>query len=159
MSRTVSTPDWARPESDGVEPALGEASPRPHPLADPREQDGAQDVAPVAAYLMSASVELRALQKTASDLEAAVGDLVAHANAHMLPHLRGLQELDRLSQHLGGLSDFLETLSEQSGAGGRIDAGPALSRIKLGRLADALAGRAPHTGWPGDQSGGDVDLF
>ena len=113
------------------------------PLSTARRIEPTPDAefAPVAELLDFAAVELRGLCAAAYEVEAAVGALIATRGALGAEGLRGLQELDRLIQHIDGLSDYLAALADASADLGEIDAGAARRRVKVGRLADGLAGR------------------
>ncbi len=112
-------------------------------LSDPRDSGGPEHV-PVAELLSNASRELRTLCSAATAVETAVGALITTSNPRDIAEMRGLQELDRLIQHIDGLADYLGALARASDGLGAIDAAAARRLIKVRRLADGLAGRAPR---------------
>ncbi|PIP98210.1 MAG: hypothetical protein COW75_01105 [Rhodobacterales bacterium CG18_big_fil_WC_8_21_14_2_50_71_9] len=111
-------------------------------LSDPRDRGGPEHV-PVAELLNNASRELRALCSAATAVETAVGSLITTSNPRDLAELRGLQELDRLIQHIDGLADYIGALARAADGLGAIDAAAARRLIKVRRLADGLAGLRP----------------
>jgi hypothetical protein len=108
-------------------------------LSDPRETG---EMTPIADLLANASQELRRLCASAYEVEAAVGALITGADPASLAEIRGLQELDRLIQHIDGLAAYIGALAEASDGLGHVDAGRARRLVKVARLADGLAGRA-----------------
>lgn len=110
-------------------------------LSDPRD-DGAEHV-PVSELLAHAARELRTLCAAATAVETAVGALITTSDPRDLAELRGLQELDRLIQHIDGLAEYISALARETEGLGAVDARSARRMIKLRRLADGLAGRAP----------------
>lgn len=102
---------------------------------------GDGDRVPVAELLANVASELRALCASAYEVEAAVGSLITTSSARDLSELSGLQELDRLIQHIDGLADYLGALARAAADLGDIDAAEARRLIKVARLADGLAGR------------------
>ena len=122
--------------------ASREQTEAPEPAQNPMSRaggEGGADFAPVAELLANAGVELRGLCAAAYDLEAAVGALITARGPMGAEGLRGLQELDRLIQHIDGLAEASEGLGE-------IDASAARRLIKVARLADGLAGRRTPKG-------------
>lgn len=109
-------------------------------LSDPRDGGGPEHT-PVAELLGNAAHELRALCSAATAVETAVSALITTSNPRDLAELRGLQELDRLIQHIDGLADYIGALARASEGLGAIDAAAARRLIKVRRLADGLAGR------------------
>ncbi|TVQ54856.1 MAG: hypothetical protein EA355_10980 [Rhodobacteraceae bacterium] len=120
---------------------------------------------PISELLVYVGLELRALCKAAYDVEAAVGVLItapdaqpdgaAHGRLLRGEGLRGLQELDRLIQHMDGIADYLGALAEAAQDLGAVDPTAARKVLKLARLADGLAGRTPASGG----GGGEVELL
>jgi hypothetical protein len=99
------------------------------------------DRVPVSELLTNVASELRALCASAYEVEAAVGSLITTTSPRDLSELSGLQELDRLIQHIDGLADYLGALARAAADLGDIDAAEARRLIKVARLADGLAGR------------------
>jgi hypothetical protein len=124
------------------------AEPKPLPIAVPGPEE-----APIGDLLAHAGRELRDLCSAAYDLEAAVGALISSPD-NRGEGMRGLQELDRLIQHIDGLADYLTALSEAARDLGPVHVAAARKLIKVARLADGLAGRAAEL-----REGGDVDFF
>lgn len=109
---------------------------------------------PISELLVYVGLELRALCKAAYDVEAAVGALITAPEARRTDGLRGLQELDRLIQHMDGIADYLGALAEAAEELGHVDPTAARRVLKLARLAEGLAGRTPPA-----PEGGDVELL
>ncbi|MGF1660825.1 MAG: hypothetical protein ACFCUS_15505 [Rubrimonas sp.] len=130
------------------------------PLSAGRRNGAAHEVelAPVSELLANAGAELRGLCAAAYQVEAAVGALIETRGALGSEGLRGLQELDRLIQHIDGLADYLGALAEASGDLGEVDAGAARRLVKVARLADGLAGRRVAPG-PADDLGDGVEFL
>ena len=109
------------------------------PLSDPR--DDRPEAAPIGSVLTHAATELRALCSAAYAVEAAVGALIDKSDPAHLAELRGLQELDRLIQHIDGLAAYLAEIARAAEALGDVDVSAARRLVKLERLAAGLAGR------------------
>ncbi|MFN3614350.1 MAG: hypothetical protein ACK4WC_07305 [Rubrimonas sp.] len=120
-------------------------------LADPR--DTAPDMTPISDLLGHVSTELRDLCAIAFRVEKSVAVLVDSAAPNALAELRGLQELDRLIQHIDGLAAYLGELAVVSEGLGAVDAGAARRVIKQQNLAAALAGQRETA------AGGDVEFL
>lgn len=112
------------------------------PPTDPRET--AAGASPLSELLGHAASELRALCSAAYTIETAVGSLLTTGAAPASDELQGLQELDRLIQHIDGLAAYLAALAEAAEGLGDVDATAARRLIKIARLADSLAGRPPR---------------
>jgi hypothetical protein len=95
--------------------------------------------APLGDLLSNAAVELDALADTLRTVEAAVGMLSSAVPAEAAG-LRGLQELDRAIQTAEALRCFIRAVGETA-PGAAIDASRALSDVRLGAVAEGLAGR------------------
>jgi hypothetical protein len=120
-------------------------------LADPR--DAAADMTPISDLLGHVSAELKDLCAIAFRVEKSVAVLVDSAAPNALAELRGLQELDRLIQHIDGLAAYLGELAVVSDGLGVVDGGAARRVIKQQNLAAALAGQRETA------SGGDIELL
>ncbi len=99
------------------------------------------DRTPVDELLRHVAEELRRLCAAAHEIEAIVSPLITDRGEKGLQSLQGLQELDRLIQHIEGLGDYLGALAEAAEGLGAVDAGAARRLVKVARLADGLAGR------------------
>ena len=117
------------------------------PLSRARRQGrpATPEYAPISETLRHVGSELRGLCAAAYDLEKAVGALISAPGAPGglgTDGLRGLQELDRLIQHIDGLADYLQALSRATEHLGEIDVSAARRLVKVARLADGLMGVA-----------------
>jgi hypothetical protein len=112
------------------------------------------DRAPVDELLRHVSDELRRLCSAAHEIEAIVAPLITDRGERGFRSLQGLQEMDRLIQHIEGLADYLGGLAEASQGLGTVDAGAARRLVKVARLAQGLAGRLP----PDPPRGADDDV-
>ena len=109
------------------------------PLSDPR--DDGPGSAPIGTVLGHAAAELRCLCSAAYEVEAAVGAPIDRTDPGHVAGLRGLQELDRLVQHIDGLAVYLAEVARAAEPLGDVDVSTARRTIKLERLAAGLAGR------------------
>jgi hypothetical protein len=82
--------------------------------------------------------ELRALVATADELQSVVGDLVMAEPRRGADHMAPLQGLDRLSQTLAGMADFLQALSQAIPRNCQADARAAAAGMTLAELASRL---------------------
>ena len=103
---------------------------------------------PIAELLVYVALELRSLCTAANIVEASVEDIIGDHPSNRPETLAGLQELDRLIQHMDGLADYLAALAEASRGAGVVDPTDARRVLKLARLRDQL------TGGPEDGAGG-----
>lgn len=122
---------------------------------------------PLAPAIEAAAAELARLAALGAEVEEAVSRLVGSEPAPTVSpdDLRTLQELDRLLQHVAGLSIYLDGLAEAArraaDAGGEPGATSdaalraALSRVKNDRLARALVGEPEAPA----ETRGEVELF
>lgn len=120
-------------------------------LADPRDIAGG--MTPISDLLGHVSTELRDLCAIAFRVEKSVTVLVDSAAPNAVAELRGLQELDRLIQHIDGLAAYLGELAVVSEGLGPVDGASARRVIKQQNLAAALAGHRETA------AGGDVELL
>jgi hypothetical protein len=102
----------------------------------------AGDRAPIDELLRHVSDELRRLCAAAHEIEGIVTPLITDRDERGFQSLQGLQEIDRLIQHIEGMADYLGALAEAAAGLGDVDAGAARRLIKVARLAAGLAGRA-----------------
>jgi hypothetical protein len=106
--------------------------------------DASPEATPLSELLAHVAAELRGLCAAAYTVEAAVGALISTATARGAEEMRGLQELDRLIQHMDGLAAYLAAIAEAAEGMGAVDAAAARRLVKIARLADSLAGRPPR---------------
>ena len=120
-----------------------------------------RDERPIAELLVYVGLELRSLCTAAAHVEHSVETLIGEAPAERPETLQGLQELDRLIQHMDGLADYLAALAEATRGLGSIDPSEARRVLKLARLRDGLAGRPSEAEAreDPDPSGGDMEFF
>ncbi len=107
-------------------------------------RDPSPETMPLSELLAHAAAELRALCSAAYTVETAVGALISTTTARGAAEMQGLQELDRLIQHMDGLATYLAAVAEAADGMGAVDAAAARRLIKIARLADSLAGRPPR---------------
>jgi hypothetical protein len=99
-----------------------------------------EDHRPIAELLVYVGLELRSLCSAANSVEATVEDLIAGNPSHRPETVVGLQELDRLIQHMDGLADYLGALAEATKGAGSVDPTAARQVLKLARQRQFLAG-------------------
>ena len=112
---------------------------------------------PIAELLVYVGLELRSLCTAANAVEASVETVIADAVEEHPETLSGLQELDRLIQHMDGIADYLAALAEASRGLGAVDPTAARQVLKLARLREGLSG-APDADGPGGDAG-DMEFF
>ncbi|ADJ24858.1 hypothetical protein Hden_3063 [Hyphomicrobium denitrificans ATCC 51888] len=112
---------------------------------------------PVPEVLMTVSDEIRMLPDGVNDLQELIGNLVvagAFGGSHSLYEL---QSLDRISQSLEAISDYLGGASKISSPDWKIDVAEASRCVKIAEMSDRLNGitrdDASHNG------AGDFDDF
>ncbi|MBN9291970.1 MAG: hypothetical protein J0H36_12890 [Hyphomicrobium denitrificans] len=112
---------------------------------------------PVPEVLMTVSDEIRMLSDGVNDLQELIGNLVvagAFGGSHSLYEL---QSLDRISQSLEAISDYLGGASKISSPDWKIDVAEASRCVKIAEMSDRLNGitrdDASHNG------AGDFDDF
>jgi hypothetical protein len=103
---------------------------------------GAGERAPIQEVLGHVATELRGLCYAAYEVESAVGALITNTDPASLAELRGLQELDRLIQHIDGIASYLSEIARAANGLGEVDVTAARGLVKLERLAAGLAGRS-----------------
>jgi hypothetical protein len=97
---------------------------------------------PIAELLVYVGLELRSLCSAANSVEASVADLITDNPTTNPRTVEGLQNLDRLIQHMDGLADYLAALAEASRGAGAVDPSGARQVLKIARLRQGLAGGA-----------------
>jgi hypothetical protein len=110
----------------------------------------AAEHAPIDELLRHVSDELRRLCAAAHEIEGIVTPLITDRGERGFQSLQGLQEIDRLIQHIEGMADYLGELAKAAEGLGDVDAGAARRLVKVARLADGLAGRSPPSRDPAD---------
>lgn len=112
---------------------------------------------PVPEVLMTVSNEIRLLSDGVNDLQELIGNLVvagAFGGSHSLYEL---QSLDRISQSLEAISDYLGGASKLSSSDWKIDIAEASRCVKIAEISDRLNGIGRE---PASQNGaGDFDDF
>lgn len=112
---------------------------------------------PVPEVFMTLSNEIRLLSDGVNDLQELIGNLVvagAFGGSHSLYEL---QSLDRISQSLDAISDYLGGASKISSPDWKIDVAEASRCVKIAEIGDRLNGIAREDA---SQNGaGDFDDF
>jgi hypothetical protein len=100
----------------------------------------ARTLVPVPEVLMTVSDEIRLLSDGINDLQELIGNLVvagAFGGSHSLYEL---QSLDRISQNLEAISDYLGGAAKLSSSDWKIDVSEASRRVKIAEISDRLNG-------------------
>jgi hypothetical protein len=106
--------------------------------------------ATLASVLDGTSRELRALARTAIQIQCLVSELALEVAPTDTASLRGLQQLDHLTQSIAGIASFLESLAATAPAGCEVDAVAAARRVDVAdlalrlSLADPVPAPLPH---------------
>jgi hypothetical protein len=105
--------------------------------------------APLAVVLDGTSRELRALAKTAIQIQCLVSELALEVAPTDTAGLKGLQQLDHVTQSIAGIASFLEALAATAPAGCNLDTASAARHVDVADLALRLslvdaAPVAPH---------------
>ena len=114
---------------------------------------------PIAELLVYVGLELRSLCSAANSVEATVEDLIEGGSSHRPETIKGLQELDRLIQHMDGLADYLGALADATKGAGSIDPTAARKVLKLARQRQLLAGEHDAPPAPAPAADEDDDGF
>ncbi|MEM9170310.1 MAG: hypothetical protein AAGC56_11725 [Pseudomonadota bacterium] len=109
----------------------------PQPYDPPAANDDAEAVR-VTTLFERLSAELEQAAQTAGDTQRDVGDVLSSCGTCTAP--ARLQELDRLTQTLGALADFLAALAAREAARGDVSIAEAARSVPLRALADRLRG-------------------
>ena len=102
--------------------------------------NGSPELISVGEVLTRLSHEVRLLSDGANELQDLVGNLVVAGAFGGSPSIYELQCLDRLSQNLDAVSDFLTSISKHARIDWRIDVAAAAAGLKLAELGDRLKG-------------------
>jgi hypothetical protein len=114
---------------------------------------------PVPEVLTTLSNEVRMLSDSVNELQDLIGNLVVAGAFGGSQSLYELQCLDRMSQGLEAVSDYLGGVSKLSLPEWKIDVTEALQSVKLAELSERLSGIRNEAG-EGQQSGaGDFEDF
>jgi hypothetical protein len=119
----------------------------------------ARALVPVPEVLTTLSHEVRVLSDSVNDLQDLIGNLVVAGAFDGSPSLYELQCLDRISQSLDAISDYLGGISKQSSGEWKIDVAEASRGVKLAEVSERLNGNK-HEGEEASQSSaGDFEEF
>lgn len=114
-------------------------------------------LAPVPSVLETVGHEIRILADGVNDLQELVSNLVVAGAFGGSNSLYGLQSLDRISQSLDAISDYLGGLSKLASPHWKIDVTEASRCVKLAEVADRLNGVKREASAHGDT--GDFEDF
>lgn len=108
--------------------------------------------------LEGTSRELRSLASMAIQIQCIVSELALQVAPTDTSSLRGLQQLDHVTQSIAGIATYLEALAEAAPSGCWLDAASAAQRVDVADLAARLSLAFPAK--PTQQhSNGDCQLF
>jgi hypothetical protein len=110
---------------------------------------------PVAKVLDGTSRELRALAGTAMQIQLLVSQLSLEIAPTDTTSLRGLQQLDHVTQGIAGIASFLEALAATAPANCQLDAVSASRFVNVSDLALRLSFAAPANAIPQHRLAGD----
>jgi hypothetical protein len=118
----------------------------------------ARALVPVPEVLTTLSHEVRVLSDGVNDLQDLIGNLVVAGAFGGSPSLYQLQCLDRISQSLDAISDYLGNISKLSSSEWKIDVAEASRSVKLAEVSERLNGieRKSETS---EGSAGDFEDF
>ncbi len=108
--------------------------------------------------LTTVSAEVRMLSDMADDLQNLVGNLVVAGAFDGSPSLYQLQSLDRLSQNLSAVADFLSSVADGSSKDWKVDVSGAARAVKLADVCDRLTGRKTSNE-TAEEAAGEFDDF
>jgi hypothetical protein len=114
---------------------------------------------PVSEVLTTLSGEVRVLADGVGDLQDLIGNLLVAGAFSGSSSLYGLQCLDRLSQNLEAIADFLVGVGKQSSPDWKIDIAEASRAVKLADMSDRLNGVAGEGAGAPDANAGDFEDF
>jgi hypothetical protein len=114
--------------------------------------------APLAAVLDGTSRELRALARTAIQIQCLVSELALEVAPTDTAGLKGLQQLDHVTQSIAGIASFLAALAATAPGGCVLDVASAARHVDVADLALrlSLADAAPV---PPHRSSGECQFF
>jgi hypothetical protein len=108
--------------------------------SDANSKTGKTALAPIPEILAIVSHELRLLADGINDLQEVIGKLVSAGAISGSSSLYELQSIDRISQSLDAISDYLGGVSKSSSHEWKIDAAEASRCVKLADVSDRLNG-------------------
>jgi hypothetical protein len=108
--------------------------------------------------LTTVSHEVRVLSDSVIDLQDLVGNLVVAGAFGGSPSIYELQCLDRISQGLEAISDYLKAAAGLSQPEWKIDGAAALSAVKLAEISERLSG-IKRKASEGSDAAGDFEDF
>jgi hypothetical protein len=113
----------------------------------------------VAQTLMAVALEVRDLARMSDRLQTLISTaLVFDGSAHA-DHLREFQAIDLLVQRLHGVAIFVESLSELTPPGWRLNTGIAAAEVPLTDLARRLSGLSDRSASAGAGADDGYELF
>jgi len=118
----------------------------------------ARALVPVPEILTTLSHEVRVLSDGVNDLQDLIGNLVVAGAFGGSPSLYQLQCLDRISQSLDAISDYLGGISKLSSSDWKIDVAEASRSVKLAEVSERLNGIKSESEAP-ESGAGDFEDF
>jgi hypothetical protein len=113
----------------------------------------------LATVLDGTSRELRALAGMAIQIQCLVSELALEVAPTDATSLRGLQQLDHVTQSIAGIATFLEALAASAPAGCLLDAASAARHVDVSDLATRLSLADPVPVAAAHRSTGDCQFF
>jgi hypothetical protein len=117
------------------------------------------ELVPVPEVLTTLSHEVRVLSDSVNDLQDLIGNLVVAGAFGGSQSLYELQCLDRLSQSLDAVSNYLGGISKLAKPEWKIDVSEALSSVKLADVSERLSGIKSETSDAEQSGAGDFEDF
>ena len=109
--------------------------------------------------LITLSHEVRVLSDSVNDLQDLIGNLVVAGAFGGSQSLYELQSLDRLSQSLDAVSNYLVGISKLTKPEWKIDVSEALKSVKLADVSERLSGIKSETSDAQQNGAGDFEDF
>lgn len=125
--------------------------------SDKNKNDGSGTLVAMPEVLATLSNEIRLLSDGVNDLQELIGNLIvagAFGGSHSLYEL---QSLDRISQNLDAISDYLGGAAKISSPDWKIDVAEASRAVKIAEIGDRLNGIRPDDS--AQHEAGDFDDF
>jgi hypothetical protein len=113
----------------------------------------------LARVLDGTSRELRALAGMAMQIQCLVSELALEVAPTDTASLRGLQQLDHVTQSIAGIASFLGALAATAPAGCQLDAAAAASHVDVSELASRLSMAEPVPMAAPHRPNGDCQFF
>ena len=117
------------------------------------------ELVPVPEVLTTLSHEVRVLSDSVNDLQDLIGNLVVAGAFGGSQSLYELQCLDRLSQSLDAVSNYLVGISKLTKPEWKIDVSEALRSVKLADVSERLSGIKSETSDAEQSGAGDFEDF